>query len=148
MPAKRKLTMRQVRQMLRLARDGVSVREIAQVLGVARSTVHENLGRAAKAGLAWPLPGQLTDEVLEHRLFARAGVKQGCRRLPEPDWAHLACELKKPGVNLTVLFDEYRAVHPEGYGYSRFCELFRAFAQRLSPTMRQTHVAGDKVFVD
>lgn len=148
MPAKRKLTMRQLRQMLRLARDGVSVREIAQVLGVARSTVHENLGRAADAGLAWPLPGELTDEVLQHRLFAHAGVKQGYRRLPEPDWARLACELKKPGVNLTVLFDEYRAAHPEGYGYSRFCELFRAFAKRLSPTMRQTHVAGDKVFVD
>ena len=74
MPAKRKLTMRQLRQMLRLARGGVSVREIAQVLGVARSTVHENLGRATEAGLAWPLPGELTDEVLEHRLL------RPCRR--------------------------------------------------------------------
>jgi len=99
---------------LRLARDGVSVREIAQVLGVVRSTVHENLSRAAKAGLAWPLPGELTDEVLEHRRFAHAGVKQCYRRRPQPHWAHPACQLKKPGVNLTVLFDEYRAVHLEG----------------------------------
>ena len=56
--------------------------------------------------------------------------------------------MKRPGVNLSVLFEEYQGVHPEGYVYSRFCQLYRAFERRLSPTMRQTHVAGDKVFVD
>ena len=100
------------------------------------------------AGLSWPLPGELTDDALEHRLFAHAGVKQGHRRLPEPDWAVLACEAKKPGVTLQLLWEEYRAVHPDGYGYSRFCDLFRGFERRLAPTMRQDHVAGDKVFVD
>jgi transposase len=148
MPAKRELTMRQIRQMLRLARDGVSAREIGRMLGVARSTIQDNLKRASTAGLAWPLAGDLTDAVLEQRLFAHAGVRRGFRRRREPDWASLACELKRPGVNLTVLWEEYRAVHPEGYGYSRFCDLFREFERRLSPTMRQDHPAGDKVFVD
>ena len=148
MPAKRKLTMRQLRQMLRLARDGASSREIARVLGVARSTVQENLTRAAAAGLSWPLPGDLTDDALEGRLFARAGVKPGVRRRPEPNWADLVIELKKPGVTMMVLWEEYRAAQPDGYGYSRFCELFRGFERRLSPSMRQEHVAGDKVFVD
>ena len=77
MPAKRELTMRQIRQMLRLARDGVSAREIGRTLGVARSTIQDNLKRAAVAGLAWPLAGDLTDAVLEQRLFAHAGVKRG-----------------------------------------------------------------------
>ena len=148
MPAKRELTMRQIRQMLRLARDGVSSREIGRTLGVARSTIQDNLKRAASAGLAWPLPGELTDAALEQKLFAHAGVKCGYRRRVEPDWAALACELKRPGVNLMVLWEEYRAVHPSGYAYSRFCDLFREFERRLSPTMRQDHPAGDKVFVD
>jgi transposase len=86
--------------------------------------------------------------VLEERLFARAGVKRGFRRRPEPDWATLACELKRPGVNLMVLWEEYREARSEGYGYSRFCDLFREFERRLSPVMRQDHAAGDKVFVD
>jgi transposase len=60
----------------------------------------------------------------------------------------LVREMKRPGVNLSVLFEEYRAVYPDGYAYSRFCQLYRAFERRLSPTMRQTHVAGDKAFVD
>jgi transposase len=148
MPARRELTMRQIRQILRLAGDGISARMIGRMLGVARSTIQDNLTRAAAAGLAWPLPADLTDDVLEDRLFARAGVKRGFRRRPEPDWARLACEVKRPGVNLMVLWEEYRAAHPEGYGYSRFCDLFREFERRLSPVMRQDHAAGDKVFVD
>ncbi|MEO7689738.1 MAG: IS21 family transposase [Sphingomonas sp.] len=140
--------MRQIRQMLRLARDGVSAREIGRTLGVARSTIQDNLKRATTAGLAWPVAGDLTDAVLEQRLFAHAGVKSGFRRRVEPDWASLACELKRPGVNLMVLWEEYRDAHPDGYGYSRFCDLYREFERRLSPTMRQDHPAGDKVFVD
>jgi transposase len=148
MPAKRELTMRQIRQILRLIRDGISAREIGRMLGVARSTIQDNLKRAEAAGLAWPLPAELTDDVLEDRLFARAGVKRGFRRRAEPDWTAIACELKRPGVNLMMLWEEYREAHPEGYGYSRFCDLFREFERRLSPVMRQDHAAGDKVFVD
>ena len=148
MPAKRELTMRQLRHMLRLAHEGVSAREIGRRLGVARSTIQDNLKRAAAAGLSWPLPEDLTDDALEQRLFARAGVKTGARRRVEPDWAELARELKRPGVNMMILWEEYRAAHPEGYGYSRFCDLFRGFERRLTPVMRQHHVAGDKVFVD
>jgi len=148
MPAKRELTMRQIRQMLRLACDGVSTREIGRTLGAARSTIQDSLNRAKAAGLSWPLPGELSDDALEQRLFARAGVRRGFRRRVEPDWASLACELKRPGVNLIVLWEEYREAHPDGYGYSRFCDLFREFERRLSPVMRQHHPAGDKVFVD
>ena len=148
MPAKRELTMRQIRQMLRLAHDGVSIRAIGQTLGAARSTIQDGLQRSKAIGLTWPLPADLTDAALEERLYARAGQPPGFRRRPEPDWAALACELKRPGVNLMVLWEEYREVRPDGYGYSRFCDLFREFERRLSPTMRQHHVAGDKVFVD
>src|SRR6195952_4139413 len=104
MPARRELTMRQIRQMLRLAHDGVSAREIGRTLGIARSTVQDNLARASAAGLTWPLGPEVTDAVLEQRLFARAGVKQGMRRLPEPDWPCLVREMRRPGGNLTVLW--------------------------------------------
>ena len=148
MPAKRELTMRQLRNLLHLQHDGLSTREISRLLGVARSTIQDNLKRAAAAGLQWPLPDNLTDDALEGRVFAGTGVGAGQRRRVEPDWAELARELKRPGVNLMILWEEYREIHPEGYGYSRFCELFREFEKRLTPVMRQHHVAGDKAFVD
>jgi transposase len=140
--------MRQLRHLLRLDHGGVSAREIGRLLGVARSTVQEYLKRASAAGLAWPLAEGVTDDVLEQRLFGRAGVATGQRRRVEPDWAALARELKRPGVTMMILWEEYREVQPEGYGYSRFCDLLRGFERRLTPVMRQHHVAGDKAFVD
>jgi transposase len=148
MPANRELTMRQIRQMLRLHYERVGDRQIARTLGIARSTVQDNLKRALKAGVTWPVPAEWTDDVLDQRLFARGGVKPGRRRHDEPDWATLSRELKRPGVNLMVLWEEYRQAHPDGYGYSRFCDLYREFERKLSPVMRQHHIAGEKVFVD
>ncbi len=148
MPTER-LSMRRIRQVLQLhfgARS--SARVIAGTVGIGRSTVQDYLARAAAAGLVWPLPAELTDEALEQLLFPAPSNRPGARRFVEPDWSVLVREMKRPGVNLSVLFDEYRGSHREGYAYSRFCELYRAFERRLSPTMRQTHVAGDKAFVD
>lgn len=96
MPAKRRLTVRQLRQMLRLAGSGTSSREIAVVLGIARSTVQDNLQRAAAVGLSWPLPGELTDDALENKLFSRNGVRQGTRRHTEPNWADLRSSSRSP----------------------------------------------------
>ena len=148
MPAKRELSMRQLRHLLRLHHDGVSAREIGRRLGVARLTIQDNLKRAAAAGLAWPLAEDIAEEALETRLFGRTGVTQGQRRRAEPDWPAMARELKRPGVTMSILWEEYREVHPEGYGYSRFCDLLRGFERRLTPVMRQHHVAGEKAFVD
>src|SRR5277367_3129043 len=148
MPAKRELSMRQLRHLLRLHHGGVSAREIGRRLGVARSTVQDNLKRAAAAGLAWPLADNVTDDALELRLFGRAGVETVQRRRIEPDWAALARELKRPGVTMMILWEEYREINQDAYGYSRFCDLLRGFERRLSPVMRQHHVAGEKAFVD
>ncbi len=94
MPAKRELTMRQIRYTLRLASEGISARQSGRLLGVARSTIQDNLKRAQVAGLAWSLPADLTDAVLEERLFARNGAVRGVRRRAEPVWSAPVCELK------------------------------------------------------
>jgi transposase len=141
--------MRRIRQVLQLHFGAhASARVIAREVGVGRTTVQDYLSRAGAAGLGWPLAPDLTDEALEQLLFPAPSCKAGTRRHPEPDWAALVREMKRPGVTLAILWEEYDAVHPQGYGYSRFCELYRDFERRLSPTMRQTHVAGHKAFVD
>jgi transposase len=125
MPAQR-LTMRRIRELLRLHYGaGASARGIARELGVSRSTVQEYLARATAAGLTWPLADEITDGVLEERLFAASGAKPGARRRAEPDWAALVREMKRPGVNLTVLWEEYGAAHSGGYSYSRLRALPR-----------------------
>jgi transposase len=94
--------------------------EIGRRLGVARRTVQGKLARAWAAGLSLPLPADLHDDALAGRLFARSGALSGARRRPEPNWGDLVVELKRPGVTMAILWEEYRAIHPQGYGYSRF----------------------------
>ena len=148
MPAQRELSMRQIRQIIRLSAEKISARELGRRLGVARSTAQDYLARIAAAGLVWPLPDDVTDAVLEARLFTKRGTRTGIRHRAEPQWALLAREMRRAGVNLMVLWEEYRLAEPAGYGYSRFCDLYREFEKRLSPVMRQYHEAGDKLFVD
>src|SRR5271163_324124 len=147
MPAER-IGMRDVREIIRLKFASVSTHEIARRLGMARSTVRETLKRAEGAGLSWPLPEDMNDEALEAALYANRRSKRGHRRIEEPDWAGVHRELKRKHVTLLILWDEYSAANPGGYSYSRFCELYRSFEKTLSVTMRQTHAAGERLFVD
>ena len=147
MPMER-MPMRDVRDCIRLKNAGMSVREIARRVGVASSTVRLTLRRCAAAGISWPLAPDLTDTMLEQQLFSNAGVKSGHRRHAEPDWAQVHSQMKRKYVTLSVLWEEYIALHPGGYRYSRFCDLFREWVQHLPVTMRQTHNAGERLFVD
>ena len=141
----KRLPMRKIKDALRLAAAGLSQRRIAASLGVGRTTAAEYLERARRAGLAWPLPEGLDDEALERLLFPAADP---ATERPQPDWAHIHRELRKRSVTLRLLWEEHRAVHTQGYCYSQFCEHYRRWKGRLTPTMRQVHTAGEKMFVD
>ncbi len=145
--ATKRLPMRKIRDALRLQASGLSRRQIAASLNIGRTAARTYIDRAHAAGLGWPLPDHLSDEALGRMLFPPPAQVPNGQRV-EPDWALLHLELRKPSVTLSLLWEEYRAIHPSGYGYSRFCDLYRAWKGRLTPTMRQNHVAGEKMFVD
>ena len=106
MPAER-LSMRKIREVLRLHfACGLSKRRIARALGIGPTSAGEYLARARRAALAWPLPGELDDAALERLLFPPP--PQGGTVRPEPEWAMLHLELRRPGVTLALLWEEYR----------------------------------------
>jgi transposase len=145
MPAER-LSMRKTREILRLRLGlGLSLRDVGRSVRVSSSTVSDCVSRAVVAGLGWPLPDGMDDALLEARLYPPAS---GQRNQPLPDFKRLHTELHRKGVTLELLWQEYRAVHSDGYGYSRFCDLYREFCSELEPVMRQTHRPGEKLFVD
>jgi transposase len=147
MPAER-APMRKIREALRLKHAlGLSERQIAVSVGVSRSTVAEYLRRAGVVGITWPVPEEMDDADLERRLFTPPSFEATPARA-QPDWNHVHKELKRRGVTLQLLWEEYRADHVDGYGYSRFCDLYRDWRKTVSATMRQTHAAGEKLFVD
>ena len=144
MPTER-LSMRRIRDLLRLKyAHGLSERAIARSLGLGKGTVGDYLARARQASLSWPLPSELDDDSLELLLFPSPTMASRLDR-PVPDWAVMDRELRRPGVTRALLWEEYRARAPDGFGYAWFCEHFDAWKGRVRPTMRQTHVGGEKV---
>ncbi|WP_248807355.1 IS21 family transposase, partial [Pseudomonas sp. MWU13-2100] len=138
--------MRKIREVLRLKFEvGLSARQIAVSLQVGRATVGDYLNRFAANGLTWPTA--LSDVELEQSLFPPAPTVPSEQR-PMPDWAWAHAELRRPGVTLALLWQEYRLSHPQGYQYSWFCEHYRLWAAKVDVVMRQEHRAGEKLFVD
>ena len=140
--------MRQIHEILRLKHQNqLSIREIARSCGLPASTVGDYLQRAQTAGVSWPPPENLNEQQLVERLMAAPPPPgEPCQILP--DWTQIHSELRRKSVTLQLLWQEYRAVQPEGYGYSRFCELYQRWAGTLDPVLRQVHLPGEKMFVD
>jgi len=140
--------MRKIQEVLRLKWEGgLSNRAIAASCGIGVTTVREYLVRAARAGLSWPLPEDVDAQALEALLF-KGPLSPPVRKRPLPDWEKVHHELKRKGVTLQLLWQEYRQAHPEGYQYTQFCEHYRRWAGKLDVWMRQHHKAGEKLFVD
>lgn len=141
--------MRKIREVLRLHFEcDRNQREIADAVGASTTTVWHYLRRTRLAGLSWPLPPELLtdDAALEARLYPPPARREPTRGMP--DWPTVHREIGRKGVTLDLLWQEYKAQHPDGCGYSWFCKAYQEWAQRLPVTMRQTHVPGQKLFVD
>lgn len=138
--------MRKIREVLRLKHElKLGDRRIAQAIGSARSTVQECLRRCGEANLGWPLPAGMDEEALHARLYVR---QVPLSRTPQPDFAHIHAELKRRGVTRLLLWQEYKAAKPDGWQYSVFCDQYRRWLATQDVVLRQSHVPGDKMFVD
>lgn len=140
--------MRQIHEILRLKyQNKLTIREIARSCGIPTSTVGDYLKRAEAAAISWPLPEGLSEQQLLEKLMAVPAAELApCQALP--DWPYIHAELRRKSVTLQLLWQEYRRIHPEGYGYSRFCDLYQRWAGTLDPVLRQVHLPGEKMFVD
>ncbi len=141
--------MRKIREVLRLKWElGLSHRQIKRSVRLGHGTVCDYLARAKHEGLRWEQVGGLNDAELEERLFPRPPSRQGAGEKALPDWAEVHQEMTKKAVTLSLLWQEYRERHADGYGRSRFCELYRIWTGRLDVSLRQDYKAGEMLFVD
>ena len=140
--------MRRISEVLRLAAQGLSYRQIGQSVEISPSTIQSYVKRAQAAGLSWPLPDDLDANALEERLFKRDEDANRPGR-PEPDWLAVHRERKKnKHVTLQLLHLEYKQAHPDGLGYTQFCAHYHRWLGRQDVVMRFEYVAGERMFVD
>lgn len=147
--ARKRISMRKTKDILRLRLgEGRSLREVGRSVGNSPSVVRDREVRFRASGLRWPLEPEMGDDELEARLYPSEGESRGVKKA-ELDLARVHKELRRKGVTLYLLWQEYKQAHPDdGYQYSRFAQLYRKYRKKLDVTMRQKHKGGDKVFVD
>ena len=146
MPTNR-VTMRQIRETLRLhLQAGLSYAEVGRVLKISKSAVCKYVSLARAASVDWAQADTLADEELEARLY-RPAMPRSSHQLA-PDFGLVHQELKRPGVTLQLLWEEYSRSNEQAYKYTSFSVKYRQFAQSLKRSMRQVHVAGEKLFID
>ncbi|HDR8942857.1 TPA: transposase, partial [Burkholderia vietnamiensis] len=140
--------MRMIKDVLRLKFDGgFSHDRIAASLGISKGVVTKYVGLAGAAGLHWASACDMDEGELERRLL---GKPTGPGAYAQPDYGRIHQELRRKGVTLTLLWEEYQAefADRQTYRYTQFCEHYRTFTKRLKRSMRQIHRAGEKLFVD
>jgi transposase len=142
-----RIAMRRIREVVRLKEEcGLTYSQIARSLGISKGSIANYLSAAQTAGLTHQEAAALDDAALTARLHRQ---RSGGPKFAAPDFALVHRELKRKGVTLTLLWEEYRdAAQGAPYSRSRFYERYQAFARTLRLSMRQTHVAGEKLFVD
>jgi transposase len=141
--------MRKIKEVLRLRYGlGLLQSQIARSCSIGQTSVHRYLERAAAAGLSWPLPEDWDDRRLEELLFSEPGrPRQQLRPLPDFEQIHRQLQTHKH-LTLQLVWEEYRESQPDGYGYSRFCELYQLWHRHQDVVLRQDHLPGEKMFVD
>ena len=139
--------MRKIREVLRLKwAFGLSHRQVNRSVRLGHGTVCEYLRRAGVACLSWDQVESLSDVELEERLYPRPPSAATRRAIPL--WSEVHRELRRKGVTLSLLWQEYREREPDGYAYSRFCQLYREWEGQLDVCLRQQYRAGEMLFVD
>ena len=141
--------MRKIRDILRLRyAAGLSIRQIKESTKASIGAIQKLLTKAAELGLSWPLPDELDDNQLAQLFYPGADTATSSRyQLPE--WSVIHQELKRKGMTKQLLWEEYTQQYPNRcYSYSQFCERYRHWCTAQKRSMRQTHKAGEKCFVD
>ena len=141
------LAMLAIKEILRLKYEAqLSQRQIAQSLHLSVGVVSKYLRRARTQQITWPLPAEWTPAELLQRLGGEG--KGDAAAATAPDFALLHQELQRKGVTRQLLWEEYALTTSQPLSYTRFCAQYREWKRRLHPTLRQTHMAGDKLFLD
>jgi len=142
----RKLTMRKLKEVARLYLEhNLGVRPIARACNISTSTASVYVEKLKGLGIPYKDISEMDEDVLSGLIFPREERASG---KPLPDFDYLHGELKKKGVTLQLLHEEYKRDNPDGYERTQFYHLYQEWAKKGDPVMRFTHKAGEKMFVD
>jgi transposase len=147
--ATKRISMRQLREVLRLRLHAkLSLRQIRDSLKLSLGAIQKVISKADELGLNWEAIEKLNDQQLIQQFYSTPDTRQSSK-FQLPDWVDLYKELKRKGTTKYLLWEEYCQQYPDRhYSYSQYCILYQRWLKKQRRSMRQTHKAGEKLFVD
>jgi transposase len=127
----------------------LSNRQIEKITGVSRNSVANYIKNYEASELTVQEFLKLSDCKLEEVLYPKQDSKLLVKsKITHPDWKYIHQELKKKGMTRALLYEEWSKQHPNSYSYSQFNRYYIKYARTITPSMRQIHYSGDKLFID
>ncbi len=142
-----KISMLKIKEVFRLQHDSkLSARKISRALNLSHTVVNQYIKRFHSSGYDYEALMVFSDKEIVNKLF---NLEYKPSKYPIPNWSQVHKELANKIVTLELLHEEYVKCNPAGhYGYTWFCNNYKKYAKKISPSMRQVHKAGEKVFID
>ena len=147
----RNISMKKLREVLRLHIGmNLSSRQTQKATSVSKTTIQDYAKRFKASDLEIDTINLLTDDALKAKLYpAPLSLSHRSKPLPNMEYIHSQLQQRrKTKVSLMLLWEEYKAQHPDGYEYTQFRVHYARYNHKLNPSMRQIHIGGEKVFVD
>lgn len=141
--------MRSIKEVLRLRFHAqLSIRKIRSSTNLSVGAIQKIIQQAEQLEIGWPLPPDMDEAELERRFYPST-THATVAKFEQPDFANMHRELRRKGMTKQLLWEEYKQ-HCTGkpYRYSQYCERYRRWAKTQKRSMRQTHRAGEKAFID
>lgn len=145
---RRRISVRTIKEICRLHFNfDIGIRAVARACNISSSTAHTYISKLKESEISYDEILTMTEKELHNFFIPEKEVHQSSKKIPL-DFDYLHNELKRKGVTLQLLYEEYAEENPDCYGRSQFYDLFRSWKKTLNPTMKQIHKYGDKMFVD
>ena len=141
--------MKKIKDVLRLRFiTNISYRQISRAVNTPSSTAADYCKRFEITNYSIDEFLSLEEDEIYQLLFPEKSLPKTYKTRPKPNVEYIHKEIAKKGVTFELLWQEYKEQHPDGYGCSQFKEYYYKYKKRLNPSMRQTYIAGEKMFVD
>jgi transposase len=142
----RKTSMNKPKEIARLLLEcNLGIRPIARACNISASTASTYVEKFKELGASYKEICEIDEDALSELLFPE---EEKPSSKPAPDFIYLHREMKKKGVTLQLLYEEYKRDNPDGYERTQFYYLYHNWVKKTDPVMRLTHKAGEKMFVD
>ena len=149
--SRKRTSLRKVRKLINGYMLGfTSSRDLGEFVGISHVSVQTFLKQLERSSYSFEELSKLDDEALSALIHPSKPGPECNKPMPDFEKIHnLLTQRRKTGITRTLLWQEYREDHPDGYGLTQFNEYYRRWVKhQKKPSPPINRVPGERLYVD